>query len=109
MRKLLLRVVLCSLLLAVPFPGNRAPAERLTTCARREALAKKTSDGVTVIFAGEEAAGATDGFRQNNNFYYLTGWSEPGAAVLVASAHDAVGATSWALLHRDSISASRVI
>jgi len=45
-----------------------------------------------VIFAGEEAAGATDGFRQNNNFYYLTGWSEPGAAVLVASAHDAVGA-----------------
>ena len=91
MRKLLLRVVLCSLLLAVPSLAiERQP--NVDYRARREALAKKTSDGVTVIFAGEEAAGATDGFRQNNNFYYLTGWSEPGAAVLVASAHDAVGA-----------------
>ena len=90
MRKLLLRVVLCSLLLAVPSLAiERQP--NVDYRARREALAKKTSDGVTVIFAGEEAAGATDGFRQNNNFYYLTGWSEPGAAVLVASAHDAVG------------------
>ncbi len=60
--------------------------------ARREALAKKTPDGVTVIFAAEEDAGAANGFRQNNNFYYLTGWNEPGAAVLVAPARDAVGA-----------------
>src|SRR5258706_4338972 len=89
MRKLLLRVVLCSLLLAVPsLAMERQP--NVDYRARREALAKKTSDGVTVIFAGEEAAGATDGFRQNNNFYYLTGWNEPGAAVLIASAHDAV-------------------
>jgi Xaa-Pro aminopeptidase len=90
MRKLLLLVVLCSLLLAV----SSLAIERQPNAdyrARREALAKKTPDGVTLIFAGEEAAGATDGFRQNNNFYYLTGWNEPGAAVLVASAHDAVG------------------
>ena len=58
--------------------------------ARREALAKKTPDGVTVIFAGEEEPGSATGFRQNNNFYYLTGWNAPGAAVLVASARDAV-------------------
>jgi Xaa-Pro aminopeptidase len=89
MRKLLPLLVLCSLLLAV----SALAIERQPNAdyrARREALAKKTPDGITVIFAGEEAAGATDGFRQNNNFYYLTGWNEPGAAVLVASAHDAV-------------------
>ncbi len=57
--------------------------------ARREALAKKTPAGVTVIFADTEAEAAVYGFRQNNNFYYLTGWAEPGAAVLVAPARDA--------------------
>jgi len=91
MRKLLLLVVICSLLLAIPSLAiERQPNADYR--ARREALAKKTPDGVTVIFAGEEAAGAADGFRQNNNFYYLTGWNEPGAAVLVAPARDAAGA-----------------
>jgi len=90
MRKLLLRVVLCSLLLAV----SSLAIERQPNAdyrARRQALAKKTPDGVTVIFANQEDAGAADGFRQNNNFYYLTGWNEPAAAVLVAPARDAVG------------------
>jgi len=38
-----------------------------------------------------EAEAAVTGFRQNNNFYYLTGWTEPGAAVLIAPARDAMG------------------
>jgi len=59
--------------------------------ARREALARKTPAGVTVIFADMEAEAAVTGFRQNNNFYYLTGWTEPGAAVLIAPARDAMG------------------
>jgi Xaa-Pro aminopeptidase len=53
--------------------------------ARREALAKKAS-GVVLLFAPLEAADELYGFRQEDNFYYLTGWSEPGAALLIASA-----------------------
>jgi Xaa-Pro aminopeptidase len=55
--------------------------------ARRERLAKEMTGGVLVLFAGTEAAGqnAVYGFKQDNNFYYLTGWSEPGAAVVIVS------------------------
>jgi Xaa-Pro aminopeptidase len=55
--------------------------------ARRERLAGKLGKGVLVLFAGteEEGQNATRGFRQNEDFYYLTGWSEPGAAVVVAA------------------------
>ncbi|MBZ5646137.1 MAG: Xaa-Pro peptidase family protein [Acidobacteriia bacterium] len=54
--------------------------------ARRVALSQKTEGGVVVLFAATEAEGQNDvyGFKQNNNFFYLTGWVEPGAAVLIA-------------------------
>jgi Xaa-Pro aminopeptidase len=53
--------------------------------ARRVALSRKTNGGVVVLFAAVEAEGPNDvyGFRQDNNFYYLTGLNEPGAAVLI--------------------------
>lgn len=52
------------------------------------ALAQKLDGGVAVIFAGVEAEGpnATSGFRQDNNFFYLSGSTEPGAALVVALA-----------------------
>lgn len=55
--------------------------------ARRMALAQKLNGGVAVLFAGTEAEGpnAVYGFRQDDNFYYLTGWSEPGAALVIAA------------------------
>ena len=55
--------------------------------ARRQALAQKMAGGVAILFAGTEAEGpnATYGFRQDNNFYYLSGWGEPGAALVVVS------------------------
>ena len=58
--------------------------------ARREALAKKV-DGVVVLFAATENEGPNDlyGFRQDDNFYYLSGLSEPGAALLIAAAAEA--------------------
>ena len=58
--------------------------------ARREALAKKV-DGVVVLFAATENEGPNDlyGFRQDDNFYYLSGLSEPGAALLIAAAVEA--------------------
>src|ERR1017187_867156 len=56
--------------------------------ARRIALAQTMNGGVAIIFAGTEAEGpnAVYGFRQENNFYYLSGWTEPGAALVIASA-----------------------
>ncbi len=55
--------------------------------ARREALARKVG-GVVVLFAPMESEGPNDlyGFRQEDNFYYLSGLTEPGAALLIAPA-----------------------
>src|SRR5271167_2305319 len=55
--------------------------------ARRTALAQKLNGGVAILFAGTEAEGpnAVYGFRQDNNFYYLSGWAEPGAALVIVS------------------------
>jgi len=49
--------------------------------ARREALSKKTDGGAVLLFAPLEADGpnALYGFRQDDNFFYLSGWAEPGA------------------------------
>ncbi|HEY1660676.1 MAG TPA: Xaa-Pro peptidase family protein [Candidatus Sulfotelmatobacter sp.] len=58
--------------------------------ARREALVKKTN-GLVVLFAPMENEGPNDlyGFRQDDNFYYLSGLTEPGIALLIAPAADA--------------------
>jgi Xaa-Pro aminopeptidase len=61
--------------------------------ARREALAKKAG-GVVVLFAPLEPADAVYEFRQNDNFYYLSGVTEPGVALLIAPAVDAVAGTA---------------
>lgn len=55
--------------------------------ARRAALAKLMDGGALVLFAPTEAEGPNNlyGFRQEDNFFYLTGWSEPGAALLINS------------------------
>ncbi len=60
--------------------------------ARREALAKKAG-GVVVLLAPLEPLDAIYEFRQENNFYYLSGITVPGAALLVASATEAQGDT----------------
>src|SRR5271155_678561 len=58
--------------------------------ARREALARKVG-GVVVLFAATENDGPNDlyGFRQDDNFFYLSGLNEPGAALLIDSAAEA--------------------
>lgn len=74
------------------FSVERQPNEAYA--ARRHALAAKAETGVVVVFAGIETEGPNDlyGFRQDDNFYYLTGLTDPGAAVLVASEQPAKGA-----------------
>src|SRR5215475_7541966 len=62
---------------------------------RREALVKKTDGGAVLLFAPMEAEGpnAVYGFRQDDTFYYLSGWVEPGAALLIVPAAEASGDT----------------
>jgi Xaa-Pro aminopeptidase len=52
---------------------------------RRLALAAKLHGGVAVLFAAQEPVLDLMPYRQDADFYYLTGWDEPGAALLVAA------------------------
>jgi Xaa-Pro aminopeptidase len=61
--------------------------------ARRLAIAAKANGGFVLLFAPNEAEGPNDfyGYRADDNFFYLTGWAEPGAAVVIAPAANADG------------------
>ncbi|MBI3693565.1 MAG: aminopeptidase P family protein [Acidobacteria bacterium] len=52
---------------------------------RRAQLLEKLSDGVTVLFGYTAGEGQSlrSSFRQESNFYYMTGWNEPGAVLLL--------------------------
>jgi Xaa-Pro aminopeptidase len=58
--------------------------------ARREALARKANGAPIVVFAATESdlTEVLTGFRQDEDFWYLTGVNEPGAAVLIVPALD---------------------
>jgi Xaa-Pro aminopeptidase len=86
MPKLILRLSLVALLacaftapLASALEKQPASAYR----ARRAALAEKLNGGAAVLFAGEEPLLDFMPYRQDEDFYYLTGWNEPGAALLI--------------------------
>ena len=53
---------------------------------RREELRKELKNGVTVLFGRSlrDSSDLRSGFFQEPNFYYLTGWMEPGAILLLA-------------------------
>ena len=53
--------------------------------ARRVALAGRLNGGVAVLFAAEESQLDFTPYRQDSDFYYLTGWNEPGAALMIVS------------------------
>jgi Xaa-Pro aminopeptidase len=53
--------------------------------ARRVALAAKLHGGVAVLFSAPEPLLDFMPYRQDEDFYYLTGWNEPGAALLIAA------------------------
>jgi Xaa-Pro aminopeptidase len=82
-------LVLCSAL-----PALRAFEKQPSSAyhARRMALGAKLQGGVAVLFAAEESALDFMPYRQDSDFYYLTGWTEPGAALLIVG--DAPQATS---------------
>ena len=51
--------------------------------ARRQALAAKLHGGIAILFAAEEPLLDLYPYRQDEDFFYLTGWTEPGAALMI--------------------------
>ena len=56
--------------------------------ARRQALRKALPDTVIVLFGAKEGPDLHTGFFQDTQFYHLTGWTEPGAALLMTPQED---------------------
>ncbi len=71
--------------LAFAFPASQALEKQPASDyhARRLALGNALQGGVAILFAAEEPALDFDPYRQDSDFYYLTGWNEPGAALLI--------------------------
>jgi Xaa-Pro aminopeptidase len=91
MRKLVLSFI--GFLFAMTLIGNATDRQPVADYhARREALAKKVG-GLVVLFAGVENEGPNNlyGFRQEDNYYYLSGIGEAGSALLIAPAIEAKG------------------
>lgn len=59
--------------------------------ARRVALAGKLHGGAALIFGADDPPMEYQSWRQDEDFYYLTGWNEPGAALLIEAAATADG------------------
>jgi len=65
---------------------DRQPASAYR--ARRGALGERIQGGVAVLFAAEEPVLDLTPYRQDEDFYYLTGWTEPGAALVIVGSAD---------------------
>jgi len=60
---------------------------------RRVALTEKLHGGVAILFAAEEPVLDFMPYRQDEDFYYLTGWNEPGAALVLVAGTPSAAAT----------------
>jgi Xaa-Pro aminopeptidase len=76
---------------------------------RRVALATAMKTGVAVLFANEEPLLEYQDYRQDEDFYYLTGWNEPGAAVVIIPSAEAVAETPGTALGGRAAQAYREI
>ncbi len=81
---LLFRPALCLALAA--FLQAKVPLDEFH--ARRTALRQKLDAGVLLLKGQTEGSDEIFRFQQEQNFYYLTGWSEPGAALLLTPAEE---------------------
>jgi Xaa-Pro aminopeptidase len=76
--------VLC-LLTAFPLPGEELSISHKEYQQRRADLRKGLPDSLIVIFGATEQSGGNvrSGFFQSSDFYYLTGWREPNAVLVL--------------------------
>ncbi|MBC8166762.1 MAG: aminopeptidase P family protein [Bryobacteraceae bacterium] len=81
--------VAAAFLVCIPLFG--APRiEQSEYKTRREALRKEVGDSIVILFGKSEKDGGDlrSGFFQEANFYYLTGWNEPGAMLVLTPKSD---------------------
>jgi len=76
-------VVLLAALIAAPSLHALEKQPASVYHARRVALGQRLRGGVAVLFAAEEPLLDFMPYRQDSDFYYLTGWTEPGAALMI--------------------------
>src|SRR5579862_6079297 len=82
------RLGMCSVVAVLGLASSARAIEKQSASiyhARRVALAAKLHGGVAVLFAAAEPALDFSPYRQDEDFYYLTGWNEPGAALLLVA------------------------
>lgn len=77
------RLLFCFVPLAASLAGPEIPLTEFKQ--RRQALRSSLGESVFILFGRTEREGGDlrNGFFQESNFYYLTGWSEPGAALVI--------------------------
>jgi Xaa-Pro aminopeptidase len=75
-----MRRFLAVVLLLAPFSTAKIPLDEFS--ARRASL-RKSLDGVMVLFARTEGSDEVFRVHPDPNFYYLTGWGQPGAVLLL--------------------------
>lgn len=84
MRFLPVLAVLCASLSSL-LPAQNIPLSEYRT--RRDAL-RKDLQGTVVLFAKTVGPDEVYGYVQEPNFYYLTGWTQPNAVLLIDKNHD---------------------
>src|SRR2546423_15495010 len=69
---------------------TNAPAAQGPELSRRAELRKALPNSVIVLFgrAENESDDLRSGFFQEPNFYYLTGWNQPGAVLVIEPSGD---------------------
>jgi Xaa-Pro aminopeptidase len=72
-------------LLLVPIVPAKMPLDEFRT---RRATLRKSLDGVLLLAGREEARDEVFRVDQEPNFYYLTGWTDPGARLLVTPSRE---------------------
>ena len=92
--KLLRSAVLVFAALLASFPVLHALEKQPATVYhdRRVALAGTLKGGVAVLFSAPEPLLDFMPYRQDSDFYYLTGWTEPGAALMIIGPSSAADA-----------------
>jgi Xaa-Pro aminopeptidase len=78
-----MRRFLAAALLLAPLTLPSAARIPLDEFAARRASLRKSLDGVLVLFAQTEGKDEVFRVPPDPNFYYLTGWSQPGAVLLL--------------------------
>ena len=89
------RAPLAALVLLTAVPAARAQVPAGEYAARRAALTARLDSGVVIAFGGVEPVNYWPTFYQLPSFYYLTGFAETDAALVMVKRQGAVSATMY--------------